>query len=76
MAKGLQRAFSLEVRALRVEQGLTQEELADRAEVHVNYVGMIERCERSPTLPVIEGIARGLGVKVSELLRRAENRNR
>jgi transcriptional regulator with XRE-family HTH domain len=50
---------------------LSQEELADRAGLHRNYVGMIERSERSPTLVAAEGIARGLKLKLSELVARA-----
>jgi transcriptional regulator with XRE-family HTH domain len=53
---------------------LSQEELADRASLHRNYVGMIERGERVPTLQAVEGIAKGLRLKVSELVARAEGR--
>lgn len=51
-----------------------QEELADRANLHRNYIGMIERAERTPTLLAIEGIAKGLQLKASELIARAEDR--
>lgn len=74
MAKGLVRAFGIEVRILRTELGLSQEELAGRAGLHRNYIGMIERGERVPTLLVIDGIAHGLQLKASELILRAENR--
>jgi transcriptional regulator with XRE-family HTH domain len=67
----LQRAFAREVRRLRTTLNLSQEELADRAGLHRNYVGMIERCERSPTLVAAERIARGLKLKLSELVARA-----
>ena len=68
------KAFAAEVRRARTGQNLSQEELADRANLHRNYVGMIERGERIPTLLAIEGIARGLKLRVSELISRAENR--
>jgi len=43
--------------------------------MHRNYVSMIERGERVPTRLAVEGIARGLKVKTSELLvARAESR--
>jgi hypothetical protein len=35
---------------------------------------MIERGERSPTLLAIEGIARGMKMRASELIARAEGR--
>lgn len=69
-----QRAFAREVRRTRTALNLSQEELADRAGLHRNYVGMIERSERSPTMVAAEGIARGLKIKLSELVARAENR--
>ena len=72
--KALLKAFGLEVRRLRAELRLSQEELADRATLHRNYIGMIERGERVPTLLAIEGIARGLKLKVSQLIARAEDR--
>ena len=74
MAKGLIKAFGAEVRRLRKERGLSQEELAGLADLHPNYIGMIERCERVPTLAAMEGIARGFRIKVSELIAQAENR--
>jgi transcriptional regulator with XRE-family HTH domain len=68
------RAFAAEIRRARAVLKLSQEELADRANLHRNYVGMIERGERIPTLLAVERIARGLKVKVSELVARAEGR--
>ena len=74
VGKGLLRAFANEVRRTRGDLGLSQEELADRANLHRNYIGMIERGERSPTLLAIEGIARGMKMRASELIARAEGR--
>lgn len=68
------RAFAAEVRRGRAALNLSQEELADRANLHRNYVGMIERGERIPTLLAVERIAKGLRLKVSELMARAEGR--
>lgn len=72
--RGLQRAFAVELRRARTELGMSQEELADRAGLHRNYIGLIERGERSPTLVAIDSIARGMKMKASELIARAENR--
>lgn len=74
--KALLKAFGAEVRTLRADLRLSQEELADRATLHRNYIGMIERGERVPTLLAIEGIARGLKLKPSQLIARAEDRLR
>ena len=69
-------AFGAAVRASRTNQGLSQEQLADRANLHRNYIGMVERAERAPTLLAIEAIARALRMSASELLSRAEERIR
>jgi len=74
--QGLATAFGIEIREMRHALGLSQEELAHRSGVHRNYVGMIERAEQSPSLAVIEGLARGLHIKPSDLIARAEGRSR
>lgn len=60
--------FGQNVRRLRLEQGLSQEQLADKAGLHRTYIGMIERAEKNITLCNIEKLANALGVKVSELM--------
>jgi transcriptional regulator with XRE-family HTH domain len=64
--------FGQTVRRIRLKQGLSQERYAELAEVHRNYVGLIERGERSPTLSNLVRLANGLGISLSELLRRAQ----
>lgn len=60
--------FGRRLRILRLERGLSQEGLADRAALHRTYVGGIERGERNVSLLNIVAIAAALGVKVAELL--------
>ncbi|WP_201544526.1 helix-turn-helix domain-containing protein [Psychrobacter sp. H7-1] len=59
--------FGQRIRALRKERGLSQEQLAERAGFHRNYVGMIERGERNPSLLNIEVFAKTFGMSLSEL---------
>ncbi len=61
-------AFGQNVRKLRVEQGLSQEQLAYNAGLHRTYIGMIERAEKNITLCNIEKIAKALGVSVRDLI--------
>jgi len=56
----------------RQAQGLTYEQLADRAGIHRTTIGLLERSERSPTLQVVLQLASALGVELSEILSRAE----
>lgn len=60
--------FAQNVRRIRVELGLSQEELAERAGVHRTYVGMLERGEKNVTIYNIERIANALKVAPSQLL--------
>jgi len=62
------RGFGCLVRELRERQGLSQEEFAERAQVHRTYIGGIERGERNPTLTTIQKIASALGVEPGRLL--------
>jgi transcriptional regulator with XRE-family HTH domain len=58
------------VRRLRLQKGMTQEELAFEAEIDLTYVGGIERGRRNPSLMVLVRIAKALGVPPSETVGR------
>ena len=60
--------FAGNVRRLRTERGLSQEELAEVAGVHRTYIGMLERGEKNVTIYNIERIARALDVPPASLL--------
>lgn len=60
--------FGDNVRRSRIEQNLSQEELADKAGVHRTYIGMIERAEKNITLENMDKIAKALGVKICRLV--------
>ena len=56
----------------RQAQGLTYEDLADKAGVHRTTIGLLERNERTPTVQIALQLASALGVELSEILARAE----
>ncbi len=64
----LLKTFARNVRALRLEKGWSQEQLAQRADLHRTYIGSIERQERNVSLINVERIAKALGVDIKELL--------
>lgn len=58
------------LRRLRHAKGMSQEELADRAGINRNYVGMLGREENAATVDMLEKLASVLGVDPAELLQR------
>ena len=57
------------VRVLRLERGLTQEELAHRCEMERSYVSDLERGRRNPSVKALGRLAAALGVAPEALLR-------
>ncbi|MDP1880533.1 MAG: helix-turn-helix transcriptional regulator [Parachlamydiaceae bacterium] len=60
--------FAGRVRNRRNDLSLTQEQLAEKVNFHVNYVGGIERGERNPSLLALINLTKGLKCTLKELL--------
>ncbi len=65
---GAQLLFAFNMKRVRLEKKLTQEKVAEGAELHPNYISSVERGERNISISNIEKIARALGVPMTELL--------
>lgn len=63
-----QEQFAANLRRLRQEAGLSQEELGFAAAIHRTEVGLLERGDRDPQLKTLVKLARGLGVSLDALL--------
>jgi len=63
--------FGKRVRELRLERKLSQEKLAELADLHRTYIGMIERGEKNITLVNIEKIAEALNIKIEDMFNEA-----
>lgn len=57
------------IRNFRKEKGLSQEELADIANLHTTYIGQLERGEKNATLESIEKVANALEISLEDLFR-------
>lgn len=55
------------VRALRIAQDLTQEELAEKADMHWTFISGVERGLKDPRLTTIGRIAAALEVPIADL---------
>jgi transcriptional regulator with XRE-family HTH domain len=64
--------FGLAIKETRGKIGMSQEKLAEMADIDRTYVSMIERGKRQLTLEVANRIAIALNSKLSEILKRVE----
>lgn len=64
----VRKAFGLKVRMQRYELGFTQEEIAEKADLHPTYLGSVERGERNIALENIVALARALNCSPKDLM--------
>ena len=60
------------IRLLRTEKGLSQEKLGEAANLNSNYIGQIERGEKSLSVFTLKKIAEGLSLSLEELFRQID----
>jgi len=65
---GAQQLFAANMRRIRLDKKLTQEKLAEAADLHPNYISSVERGERNISICNIERIATALGVSMCKLV--------
>ena len=71
-AQSLAHRLGDKIRTLRKRAGLTQEQLAETAEVSVNFIGYIERGQRAVSIKTLERIAEALDVTPRNLFEFSE----
>jgi transcriptional regulator with XRE-family HTH domain len=70
----LRQVVARNLRILRKQKGLSQEALAHQAGIDRNYVGQIEREEKSPTIDMIEKLATALNIDPIVFMMRPQKR--
>ncbi len=61
--------FGKSLKDMRTSRGLSQEELANDADIPINQIGRIERGEVNPSLSTLHSIASALNIRLRELLK-------
>ena len=69
-------AFAAALRDARLEAGMTQEELADRANVSARFISFLETGKRQPSLSALAAVCAGLGLTMATIIASAEDRYR
>ena len=64
----LQVVLGRRVRQRRKRLGLSQEQLAERADLHWTYVSGVERGRRNPSLTTLARLAAALGLTLPQLV--------
>jgi transcriptional regulator with XRE-family HTH domain len=65
-------AFASVLKKHRAAKGISQEKLAEKADIHPTHVGLIERSLRNPSLKVSKAIADALGLPLAQMIYEAE----
>lgn len=59
--------LSANIKRLRAEQNLTQMELAEKADVELQYLQKLEYGQRNPSIAIVWSIAKAFNVKIDDL---------
>ena len=68
MTVDILQSFGNTLRQIRLERGYSQEQLADRADLHRTYIGSIERGEQNISLRNISKLAQALSIDIGFFL--------
>lgn len=67
----IRETFAKNLRRLRQSKGLSQEELAHRADLDRTYISSLERSIYSPSIDVVDRLSTVLGVEAADLLKKS-----
>ena len=60
------------IRQVRIEKGLSQEDLSFKCDLHRTYIGSIERAEKVASIITLEKVAEALDISLSEIFKKYE----
>ena len=56
------------IRRFRKKRGMTQEKLAEKANLHPVYISQVERADRAITIDALLKITKALGIKLRDVV--------
>ena len=65
---GISKQIGNKIKEIREKAQLTQAQVADKADIHVNYFARLERGEVNPSAEILKSVAKALGVKSGDIL--------
>jgi transcriptional regulator with XRE-family HTH domain len=68
----LTQRFGALIRRLRLQKGLSQERLGELSGLHRNYIGAVERAERTPSIVAADTLAKALGTTLGNVFAELE----
>lgn len=66
-------AFAAALSEQREQARLTQEELAERADVSARFISFLETGRRQPSLSALHALSKGLGIRMQDLVAEVEH---
>ena len=69
MSSEILEKFAQKLKNLRKERKISQETLALMSGINRTYIGRIENLKRTPSLVILDKIAKGLDMEIHELLK-------
>lgn len=69
MKKDILDIVAKNIKTLRLDKDLSQEELADKASLHRTYISLLERKKKNVSIKILEKIANALEVEISDLIK-------
>jgi len=71
----IEQVFGLVLKEVRTQKKISQNELANLAELDRTYISLLERGLRQPTIETVFKLAEALGLKASSLIQKIETHN-
>lgn len=72
--KNISEVFGAVIKELRKENDLTQEKLAELSELHTNYISLLERGKRKPTIDTVFKISSAFQILPHQLIKEVEGK--